>query len=53
MVFANAAGTRSITLSMNVDRPNPQDPKAPMVILAGLNTLNEYLCGEPYELPTS
>ncbi|MEV5238684.1 serine hydrolase domain-containing protein [Streptomyces cinnamoneus] len=43
--FADADGTRRMTLSVNVQR---NDPKAADMIYPGLDALNEYFCGTPY-----
>ncbi|MEO3885338.1 serine hydrolase domain-containing protein [Nonomuraea sp. B5E05] len=47
--FADAAGRRRMTLSVNVHR---SDPKVVPMLLAGVDALNRYFCGEPYKPPT-
>ncbi|TDD01196.1 class A beta-lactamase-related serine hydrolase [Nonomuraea deserti] len=47
--FADATGKRRMTLSVNVQR---SDPKVAPMLLAGVDALNRYFCGEPYKPPT-
>ncbi|WP_219470123.1 serine hydrolase domain-containing protein [Nonomuraea rhizosphaerae] len=47
--FADEAGARRMTLSINVQR---NDPGVALMLLAAVDTLNRYFCGEPYTLPT-
>jgi D-alanyl-D-alanine carboxypeptidase len=47
------AGGRHVTLSMNVERLDPHDPRTGPMLLAAVNVINEYVCGEPYRLPGS
>jgi D-alanyl-D-alanine carboxypeptidase len=51
MAFSDAAGQRQITLSMNVERLDPKDPRTGPLLLAAVNAVNTYLCGDPYEFP--
>ncbi|MBF8191165.1 beta-lactamase family protein [Nonomuraea sp. K274] len=46
--FADATGERRMTLSVNVQR---NDPAVARMLLAAVDALNRYFCGEPYELP--
>ncbi|MEV0350108.1 serine hydrolase domain-containing protein [Nonomuraea sp. NPDC050680] len=46
--FADATGKRRMTLSVNVHRG---DPAVAHMLLAAVDALNRYFCGEPYELP--
>ncbi|MFF0305925.1 serine hydrolase domain-containing protein [Streptosporangium sp. NPDC004379] len=46
--FADDTGRRRMTISVNVQR---NDPRAGLLILAAVNSLNQYFCGEPYEMP--
>ncbi|MEV0384719.1 serine hydrolase domain-containing protein [Nonomuraea sp. NPDC050643] len=46
--FADAAGTRRMTLSVNVQR---NDPGVATMLLSVIDALNRYFCGEPYRLP--
>jgi D-alanyl-D-alanine carboxypeptidase len=46
--FADAKGERRMTLSVNVQR---NDPAVAPMLLAAVDALNRYFCGEPYELP--
>ncbi|SEG88701.1 D-alanyl-D-alanine carboxypeptidase [Nonomuraea solani] len=46
--FADASGARRMTLSINVQR---NDPKVGTMLLAAVDALNRYFCGEPYRLP--
>ncbi|MEV1246280.1 serine hydrolase domain-containing protein [Nonomuraea sp. NPDC050022] len=46
--FADATGERRMTLSVNVHR---SDPAVARMLLAAVDALNRYFCGEPYELP--
>ncbi|GHC55240.1 serine hydrolase domain-containing protein [Streptomyces cinnamoneus] len=43
--FADADGTRRMTLSVSVQR---NDPEVAAMIFPGLDALNEYFCGTPY-----
>ncbi|MEO3875261.1 serine hydrolase domain-containing protein [Nonomuraea sp. B12E4] len=45
--FADAAGRRRMTLSINVQR---NDPAVAPMLLAGIDALNRYFCGEPYSV---
>ncbi|MBG0829719.1 beta-lactamase family protein [Planomonospora sp. ID67723] len=46
--FADAAGERRMTLSVNVQR---NDPAVARMLLAAVDALNRYFCGEPYGSP--
>ncbi|MEV0618421.1 serine hydrolase domain-containing protein [Nonomuraea sp. NPDC050404] len=46
--FADAKGERRMTLSVNVQR---NDPAVAPMLLAAVDALNRYFCGEPYEMP--
>ncbi|MFI6513250.1 serine hydrolase domain-containing protein [Streptosporangium sp. NPDC050855] len=46
--FADATGTRRMTVSVNVQR---NDPGVVPMLLSVLDALNRYFCGEPYRLP--
>ncbi|MET7334848.1 serine hydrolase domain-containing protein [Nonomuraea sp. NPDC005650] len=48
--FADATGKRRMTVSVNVQR---NDPKVATMLLAGVDALNRYFCGEPYPPLTS
>ncbi|HEY6737279.1 MAG TPA: serine hydrolase domain-containing protein [Actinopolymorphaceae bacterium] len=47
LAFADHDGSRRMTLSVNVQR---NDPGAGRLILAAVDGLNRYFCGEPYAL---
>ncbi|MGV9374434.1 serine hydrolase domain-containing protein [Nonomuraea sp. NPDC003707] len=46
--FADATGERRMTLSVNVQR---NDRAVARMLLAAVDALNRYFCGEPYKLP--
>ncbi|MFI7705325.1 serine hydrolase domain-containing protein [Nonomuraea sp. NPDC049480] len=48
--FADATGKRRMTVSVNVQR---NDPKVATMLLAAVDALNRYFCGEPYPPLTS
>jgi D-alanyl-D-alanine carboxypeptidase len=50
--FTDPTGTRTITVSLDVERTSPDDPDTGQLILAAVNVVNEYLCGTAYQLPT-
>ncbi|WP_163507494.1 hypothetical protein [Fodinicola acaciae] len=53
MAFSDPTGRRQITVSMNVERLGANDARTGPLLLAAVNAVNTYLCGEPYEFPHS
>jgi D-alanyl-D-alanine carboxypeptidase len=53
MAFSDATSAHRVIVSVDVNRGDPHDPHVVPLLLAMLNTINLYLCHEPYRLPTN